>query len=425
MHEMWIVIKREFRERARSRAFILSTLLLPLLALGLFLVPVLLERGSGGETYRIALVDEAPEPLGALVESRLTAPSGVEREDTIRVERVRRPLEAVRDSLAALTREETLDGYLWIGEDFLETGRAVYRAPVVTNLSLNQRIRAAVSEAVQVERLDRAGLDGSAVAAILAPGILETSQITRAGDDGGDAQATMVFAYVITFVLYLFLILYGSQVMQSVHEEKSNRIAEVLMSSVRAPHLLAGKVFGVGGAALVQMVVWGSLVAVAVLQRERIAAALDLPPEALGALSIDPWTGLLLLAFALLGFFLYAALFAAAGAATQDMHEAQQFVWILLVPMIVPLVLQFQIVSAPHGALATALTWIPFTAPLTVPIRMGATEVSAFELGGSLLVLALAIGGVSWVAGKIYRIGILSTGKRPSIGELWRWIRAT
>ncbi len=423
MREMWIIIRREFRERVRTRAFLVSTVLLPLFVVGIFLFPFLMERRGSGAEYRIVIVDETPDALGERIASSLRAPPSVERGDRFQVERIARPLPAVADSLTALTRGEELDGYLWIGEDFLETGSALYRSRIVTNLALNQRLAAAASEAVRAERLDRAGLDGGEVAAILRPATLETAQITRTGEGGADARATMTLAYVITFILYLFIILYGTQVMQSVHEEKNNRIAEVLMSSIRAPQLLAGKIFGVGGAALVQMAVWGGLIALAALQRERIAAALGLPLEALAVLRIDPWVAMPLVLFALLGFFLYAALFATTGAATQDMQEANQFIWVLLMPLFLPMIMQFQIVSAPHGALATALSWIPLTAPLAMPLRMGATEIAAFEILGSLLVLAVTIGLVSWVAGKIYRVGMLSTGKRASLGELWQWVR--
>lgn len=423
MREMWIVVRREFRERIRTRAFMLSTILLPVFALSIFFVPALIQRASAGDHYNLVVVDETPEALGERVVAALTQPPEDERASTFEVVRIARPLSAVRDSLTAAARAETIDGFLWIAEDFAETGSATYRARIITNVMLLERLRTATTQAIQAERLDRAGLDGLAVAALLMPAELETSQITRTGE-GGDARSTMVFAYVIMFVLYMFIILYGTQVMQSVHEEKGNRIAEVLMSSVKAPQLLAGKVFGVGGAALVQMAVWGSLVAVAALQRERIAALFDIPIETLEVLRIDPWTGLLLLLFALLGFFLYAALFATAGAATQDMQDANQFVWILLMPLILPMVLQFQVVAAPHGQLASALGWIPFTAPLAMPLRMSATEISGFEIGGSLVVLALAVLGVSWVAGKIYRVGMLSTGKRASMKELWQWVRA-
>jgi ABC-2 type transport system permease protein len=423
MRELWVVVRREFRERIRTRAFVLSTVLLPFFAVGIFLAPVLIGRAGGSEEYHIVVVDETPEGLGARIGAALTEEAGDPRTRFV-VERTTRPLAEVRDSLTAEARAETLDGFLWLGEDFAETGVAVYRSRIVTNTMLLQRIRSAASQAIQAERLDRAGLDGGEVAALLRPAQLETAQITRTGE-GGDATSTVVFAYVIMFVLYMFIILYGTQVMQSVHEEKGNRIAEVLMSSVRAPQLLAGKVFGVGGAAMVQMAVWGGLVAVAALQRERIAALFEIPLESLNVLQIDPWTGLLLLLFALLGFFLYASLFAAAGAATQDMQDAQQFVWILIMPLILPMMLQFLIVSRPHGQLAMTLGWIPFTAPLAMPLRMSATGISMVEIVGSLLVLALSVGAVSWLAGKIYRVGMLSTGKRASMKDVVSWIRAT
>jgi ABC-2 type transport system permease protein len=422
MREMWIVVRREFRERVRTRAFMLSTILLPVFALGIFFVPVLIQRTSTGAEHHIVVVDETPGGLGARIVASLTAPPEHERGSTFEVDLIARPLADVRDSLTAATRAEEIDGFLWLGEDFAMTGVAMYRARIITNVMLLQRLRVATSQAVQAERLDRAGLEGAQVAALLMPAELETAQITRTGE-GGDARSTRVFAYIVMFVLYLFIILYGTQVMQSVHEEKGNRIAEVLMSSVKASHLLAGKVFGVGSAAMLQMVIWGSLVAVAALQRERIAAMFDMPIEAFNVLQIQPGVAILILLFALLGFFLYASLFATAGAATQDMQDANQFVWILIMPLILPMVLEFHIVSHPHGQLATALGFIPFTAPLAMPVRMSATELSGLELAGSLVLLALAVVAVSWIAGKIYRVGMLSTGKRASVRDLWAWIR--
>lgn len=424
MREMWIVIGREFSERVRSKGFLLSTVLLPLFAVGVFLIPFLVERaGGGGGEYHVALVDEAPEGVGDRLMEILSAEPGSEREERFRVERIDRPLDEVQDSLTALVADEELDGYLWIGEDFVDGDGVLYRARNVTNMSRLQRLRGAASEAVRSERLDRAGLDGTEVAALMRPAQMTSSRITRTGEEGASTISTMVFAYIVAFVLYMFILLYGTQVMQSVHEEKTNRIAEVLMSSIRAPQLLAGKIFGVGGAALLQMLIWGGLAALVVSQRVRIATAMDIPPELFDALQLDPGVGVLLLLYALLGFFLYAAIFAAVGAATQDMQEAQQFVWVLILPLFVPLILQFQLVSEPHGTLSTAVGWIPLTAPLAMPIRMGATEIAALEIAGSLLILAATLAAVAWAAGKIYRVGMLSTGKRPSLKELARWVR--
>jgi ABC-2 type transport system permease protein len=423
LHDVWIVVRREFRERIRTRAFLLSTFLLPFFALAIFLAPALADRAGSAAHHSIIVVDETAGGLGERVVAALTDPPTAERAATFDAVRLARPLHHVRDSLTALVRAESLDGFLWIGPDFGETGRAVYRAGIVTNMMLLQRLNGAVTQAVQEERLDRAGLDAREVAALLVPAELETAQITRTGE-GGDAASTMVFAYGVMFVLYMFIILYGTQVMQSVHEEKGNRIAEILMSSVRAPRLLAGKVFGLGAAALVQMAIWGSLLGLAALQRDRIAGALGFPVASLDVLRTQPSVAVLLLLFALLGFFLYAALFAAAGAATRDMQDAQQFVWILLMPLILPVMLQFHIVASPHGRLACLLGWFPFTAPLAMPLRMSATDIAPAQLAGSLLLLALAVAAVSWVAGKIYKVGMLSTGKRPSFRDLWLWIRA-
>ena len=419
---MWIIVEREFGERIRSRAFLLSTIFLPLLAVGVFLIPFLLERATGASTYRIAVVDETPEGVGQRVAALLGDPEEAGGGDVFHLDLLQRPLADVRDSLTAAVRAERLDGYLWLDTDFVETGSALYRARVVTDFSLMQRLRTAASQSAREVRLDRAGLDGEEVDALLSPAQVETAQIARTAGTEADGTSTLLFAYFIGFILYFFIILYGTQVMQSVHEEKSNRIAEVLMSTIRAPQLLAGKVFGVGGAALLQIAVWGALVAIAVALGAEMAATLGIPAGAL-SFQVAPLVAIVLFFYAVLGFFLYAALFATAGAATEDMRDAQQFVWLLLMPLIIPMLLQFMIVSAPHGVVATVLGWIPFTSPLAMPLHMSAAEISLFELTGSLAVLGISISAVSWVAGKIYRVGMLSTGRRPSLVELWRWVR--
>ncbi|MQA91265.1 MAG: ABC transporter permease subunit [Gemmatimonas sp.] len=421
MRELRIVMAREFRERVRSRAFFVSTLLLPIFAAGILLVPILLERATAADGYRIAVVDGTAAGLGSRVTAELIREAAVDSEASIDARYLSTPADLVQDSLIGAVRSEDLDGFLVLGADLVDGGPAVYHGRVVTNVALVGRLERSVSEAVQAERLDRASLDPATVAALLRATRLQTAQIPT--DDGeAGTMSSMALAYIATFVLYFFILLYGAQVMQSVHEEKGGRIAEVLMSSVSAPQLLAGKVVGVGGAALVQLIVWIGFVVVAFTQRDRVATALG-NPGALDAVRFDFQGIFLLLLFALLGFLLYASLYAAVGAATRDMQDAQQFVWILVMPLIIPLILQVQIISDPQGMLATVVGWIPLTAPLAMPLRMGATAISAFEIAGSLLVLAMAVVATSWLAGKIYRIGMLSTGRRASLAEIWKWLR--
>jgi ABC-2 type transport system permease protein len=426
---MWIVAEREFLERVRSKAFVLGTMIFPLFLAGVWLVPLLL-GGSGGGTVRLAVVDEAPPPVAERVVQQLVAPppEGAEREAILFLpELVRGPLEAVRDSLTARVRAGTLDGYLVLPADVVESGRAPYRAEKVTDFEVLGALGSAVTEAVRAERLGRAGLEGAEVAALIRPAKLEAVRITAtdgADDGGASAQGTFVFAYITMFLMYLLLLSYGVQVLQSVLDEKTNRISEVIVSSMKATRLMAGKIAGIAGVAMVQVAVWIALGVLALTQSAFIQERLDLDAGTLEAFRVAPGTALALLGFFVLGFLLYAALYAALGAAVTTMQEAQQVTFVLILPLIVPMAMIPRIAADPLGPLATALGLIPLTAPVTMPMRLGTAALPAWQTVLALALLAAAVALVGWIAGKIYRVGILSTGQKASLREVARWVRA-
>lgn len=427
MSEILLVVEREFITRVRSRSFLISTLLIPVFMIGLFAIPVIVElRGSDSERH-VVIVDEGPPEIGDRAVVSLAAEPSGGRGTHFAVEHLRVPLASVRDSLNAAVRDEMIDGYLWIPADVVEQSGITYRARNVTDFRTQERLEAAVSDAVQAARLNEAGLEIGEVSGLLRPVRIATSRITREGEEAGGTEATLALAIGAGFLLYFLIILYGSQVMQSVQEEKTNRISEVLISSIRSSYLMLGKVAGVGSVALLQVVIWGAFAILILSQGGRLAAVLfDADPDVFPTLSfdIDPMVGIPLLLFALLGFFLYAALFAAAGAAAASSEDAQRFTFPLIMPLIVPIMLQQQVIRDPHSTLSTILAWIPLTSPIVMPMRMSATVIPTVEVVGTLLTLGLGVGVFGWVAGKIYRIGILSTGKRPSMRELARWVRA-
>jgi ABC-2 type transport system permease protein len=285
-------------------------------------------------------------------------------------------------------------------------------------------LRVAGTRAVQSERLRTAGIDASAVAALVAPVDVDEARLTARGEERGGALSTFLTAYVFAFLIYLMTTLYGVAVMRSVLEEKTNRIAEVLMSTIRASHLMAGKIIGVGSAAVAQVLIWAGITAIVVSQSHRLGEGFSLPDTALQALNVEPKTGVLLFCYFLLGFFLYASVFAMVGAAVTTEQEAQSVQFVALIPMIAPMMFLESILNAPLGRLPTVLGLIPFTSPITMPMRMASTPVPPIEIAASLVLLVLGIAAVAWLAGKIYKVGILSTGKRPTLPELVRWVRS-
>jgi ABC-2 type transport system permease protein len=283
-------------------------------------------------------------------------------------------------------------------------------------------LRSAGTRAVQSERLKTAGISAQAVAALIAPVNVDEAKITSRGEERGGALSTFLAAYVVAFLIYVMTTLYGVAVMRSVLEEKTNRIAEVLMSTIRASHLVFGKIVGVGSAAVTQVIIWAAILTLFVTQSHRLGDRFALPDSIMQALRVEPLTGVLLFLFFLLGFFLYASVFATVGASVTSEQEAQSVQFIALLPLISPLLFLESILNAPLGRTATTLGLIPFTAPIAMPMRMASSPVPPIEIAVSLVLLACAIAVVAWIAGKIYRVGILSTGKRPTLAELGRWV---
>ena len=421
MRDVLLIIKREFRERVASRSFVVGTLLFPLLMIVLVVLPSLV--GSGGTAWNLALVSEAPPEVAEAFTAALSRPAESDDDNTYRLTAVEGRIEGARERLAAQLDAKTIDGYIALPADLLQSGTIVFRARKAGSFTVIRDIRAAGTRAVQRERLARSGIDPSAVAALVAPVQVDEARLTTTGEERGGALSTFITAYAVAFLIYLMTTLYGVAVMRSVLEEKTNRIAEVLMSTIRASHLMAGKIIGVGSAAVVQVLIWVAITAVIINLSGRFGDIFTVPDTLVQALNVSLPTGLLLFAYFLLGFFLFASVFAMVGAAVTSEQEAQSVQFLALLPMITPMLFLESILNAPLGTLSTVLGLIPFTAPITMPMRLASTPVPAVQIVASLALLVVGIVVVAWIAGKIYRVGMLSTGKRPSLGELVRWIR--
>ena len=424
MRETLLIVKREFRERVASKSFVVGTLLFPMLMISLLLLPRLV--GRGGSEWKLAVVSDAPAGVSETFQQLLTAPPKADNDQAnrYRLEHVNGTVDASRDRLAARVRSKEIDGYVALPANVLEAGTIVFRAQKGGSFEVLRELRTAATRAVQSERLKRSGIPLSAVAALVAPVNIDEARLTDQGEQRGGALSTFLTAYLIAFLIYIMTTLYGVAVLRSVLEEKTNRIAEILMSTIRASHLMAGKIIGVGSAAVVQVLIWIAITAAVVKFSPKIGAGLTLPDTVLQALNVPPATGALLFVYFVLGFFLYASIFAIVGAAVTSEQEAQSVQFLALIPMIAPMLFLQSILNNPLGGLATTLGIIPFTSPVTMPMRMASTPIPALEIVVSLALLVVGILAVAWIAGKVYRVGILSTGKRPSLAELARWVRA-
>ncbi|MBA2626945.1 MAG: ABC transporter permease [Gemmatimonadales bacterium] len=434
MHKVWAVIRREFLTRVRSRAFVISTVLGPLLMGALFAMPILLDKRQTAARH-IVVVDGADGTLGRQVAARLSA----EKRDSAtgalryRVEQVAAQgrTTAVRDSLIALTGLRKagpggVDGILVVDDTTLRTGRMEYYGANVGSPGDMSALQASVRPLVIAARLERAGVDPAVVASAQGSVVLRTERVTQGQRTGQSGSASFMLAYIMSFVLYLALLLYGMQVMSSVVEEKSSRIIEVLVSSLSPFELLLGKVIGVASVALLQLSIWAGTAMVLTTYREPLARLFGASPASVASLPIPTMSPAMLavfLSFFTLGFFFYSAMYAAVGSMCNSHQEAQQSQTPVTLFVAAGLMLMFSLLSEPNGSMAHALSLVPFFAPFVTPVRYSLSPLPWTELLASVAAMLAGLVIVVWIAARIYRIGILSYGKKPGIAELMRWVR--
>ncbi len=422
MREIWLVFRREYLERVATRMFLVGTLLFPMLMGGMMILPTMFD---GGERRSIVVVDETAAGVGEALAARLTRdPAEIdEGANEYRITVLTGPASEAISGLQSRVESGEIDGFLVVPADVFDANILRYRSTNIASPGMMADIQAAASETIRGERLRLAGIEPATINAVIRPVIVDNGRIGGGGQDRGDAVSTFIVVYLLAFVIYFMVFLYGVHVMRSVLEEKTSRIAEVLVSSLSATQLMAGKILGVAGAALTQVAIWAVVIGLLVLRSDQIAERLGADPEMLAAIQIEPLTLVLLLAFFFLGFFLYASLFAALGASVTSEQEAQSFQMMLILPLVAPLLFLVPLTTDPLGRASTILGLFPLTSPVAMPMRLAAASVPPAQVALSLILLAVALVGMSWVAGRIYRIGILSTGKRPSLRELSRWIR--
>lgn len=422
MRKMLVVIRREFVERVRSKWFIVSTVLGPLLMIAFVMVPILMARRGARERW-VAVVDMTTSEFG----QRLT--TELERSQPLKARRVATEpahLTAATDSLTELVGARTLDGFLIVSDAAVEDGKVEYRGSNVTSLRDMQVLSSLVEDALFAERLGREGVDPSVVREARIRLDFKTAKISGTKTTGESAQGSFILAYVMWLLLYVGILLYGINVMGSVVEEKTTRVVEVLVSSLRPVELMSGKILGVGGVGLFQFLIWAIAATLLIDRRVEVLrlAGVQLPPGAEIALpSVPIPTIVIFLAFFLLGYFLYAAMFAAVGAMTGSEAEARQASQVVVMLLVVPSVLMIGILNDPGSSMAVTLSLIPFCAPIAMPVRWAAGQVPLSEVALSVAILLVTLVAITWIAARIYRVGILMYGKRPSVRELVRWVR--
>ena len=315
-------------------------------------------------------------------------------------------------------------GYLVLDSATLTKHTARYSGRNASAVGEIDLIREAIRQSLIASRLEAAGIDPKRVDSLVRVKVdLSADRLDERGR-GESGIVSFIFGFVIAFMLYMMIMLYGQNVMRGVLEEKMTRVAEVVMASVKPDILLAGKILGVGAVGLTQQIVWFGSAAAFITYGAVMAKAMGIPEmKNFTFPTVSPLLFVSLFLFFVLGYILYSSMFAAVGAMVGSQEEVQQAAQPVVLLLIASIIFIQPILLNPSSTLAVAMSVIPFTAPVIMPLRMTAIQVPPLELIGSLVGLGLTCWLAIWAAARIYRIGLLMTGKRPNLKELVRWIR--
>lgn len=427
MAKLWAIIKREYLERVRSKWYLLSTALAPVFFSVIIIVPMVISSRTKAspDLSHVVILDATGTQLGTRVAGELAG--GISGEASRAEVRAVAPSElAAAESVAThevMRLQDPMLGYLVLDSATLAGKAERYAGRNASSLIDVKEIEDAVRRSLLAQRLEHEGLQPSRIKDLTNVNLeMKSERLSDRGREVG-GLANALFSYLIAFLLYMMLVIYGQQILRGVMEEKTSRVAEVVISSVSTDTLLAGKVIGVGAASLTQIVVWVLSTLLVYQGRGIILARFGVPNMPIPVPHIGVGVALLLLAFFVLGFTFYAALFAAMGSTVTNEQDVQQASMPVMLMLIASIVFIQPILLNPTSSFSKVMSWLPFSAPILMPLRMTMIQVSWLELAGTLAGLLAACVAATWVAARIYRVGMLMYGKRPTFREMGRWVR--
>lgn len=441
MRKLGVVFRREYLERVRSKWFLIGTLLGPVFFGAITILPTYLsmKQRPGNDLTNIVIVDATGTGLGARVSAELARAFPAAPAPRVKVlppERVG----VTRDSLVNDVVRKEITGFLVLDSNTVANRSLTYAGRNAGSISDVTALLAKVKQQVLAQRLEHEGLDAARVTALTSEKLETiTEKIGNKGLEGGSGMGNLAFGYIVAFLLYMMIVLYGQNILRGVMEEKTTRVAEVVLSSVSPDTLLAGKVLGVGLVAVTQVLSWvaltlGMLFYVgpfvfagmgkgAMAGAAGGAAAGGLPAGAIMNALPSPGAALIILGYFVLGFIFYSGLFAAVGAMVSSQEDVQQASMPVMLMLVSSVIFMGPILTNPGSPLARTMTLLPFSAPILMPLRMSLVSVPWYELAGSLGGVAIACVLSIWLSARIYRVGLLMYGKRPSFRELAKWVR--
>lgn len=427
MHKMWTVARREFLSRLKTKGFIIGTVLAPVFLIGMTVLPEFFMFLKSDQPKQFAVIDQT----GAIFDSLVVAlddrnAAGQRVYNLTKHQASAATLPELENILTAQINNGELDGYFVIPVDILAAGKAEYRAKSVTNFVENNRLENALSRTVRAWRIQQSGLNAEQVRLLVRRVGLRPIRILASGQEEEDQGRTEGLVRIMVMFIYAAMLVYGQIVMRSVIEEKSSRVIESIIASLKPFQLMTGKILGVGALGLTQYSLWAATMGLLSLYGVQVTHLFTRGAPASANLampSVPPEVLLFFVLFFILGYFLYAAIFAGLGAMVNSDQEGQQLVFPVVMLVVIPFLCTFYIIENPNTQLSVILSLIPFFAPMTMFARIVVQMPPVWEIALCLALLVTTIAGMIWLVGRIFRVGVLMYGKRPTLPEVIKWIK--
>ena len=426
MKKIYLIVAREFTERARKKSFIVTTLLMPIFMIGMMVAPSLMMLYGGSEQKQVVVIDRS-----GIVGHRLESSQEVVFSTQNNLDK--------EEACQTYNADSGIFGILYISEDVSQSGQVQFITNSSSSLMLEELISSQIKSIIEQEKLkERYNIDNldQMLQDVDTPIMLNTFENNGTGNEeemeSTSSGINYILGIVLGMMLYMMIILYGQMVLTSVVEEKSSRVIDVMVTSCSPFQLMMGKILGIASVALTQIAIWAVLIIAASkflipsLFSANIAATSDAMLQGVvGTLGDTGYMAQLLaylVLFILGGFLLYASLYAASGSAVDSVQDGQQFNSIIMMPIILAIIVMMSVFNDPNSPIAFWASMIPFTSPIVMIARIP-FGIPTWEIVVSLVVLYLSFVLTTWLAAKIYRIGIFMHGKRPSWRELGEWLK--
>jgi ABC-2 type transport system permease protein len=427
MRNTWIILKREYLERVRSRTFLVLTLLAPAIMTALMILPAKL--ATMGQKAQHFVIVASTQQFGETVRQQLLVdPMGSEEAEAEGSEAQRKPEdqyvididtntgEAERASLREKVSNREIDGFLWLTDDAIAAHKVDWDTREMAGSREKSWIGDSVNRILQQRELAKAGLSSAQSEAVLNPVKVESVRIERGREAKGSGSGRFLEIVVMVMLIYVAVLLYGISVMRSVLEEKTSRIIEVLLSSASSTELMTGKLLGVGAVGLTQIVVWTVMAGVIALP------SLAAQPN-FSELQISPLVMISFVLYFLFGYLLYSTMYATIGAITTTEQEGQQLQFLIVMPLVLSVFMLMPVLRTPDSAVVVWLSMVPFFAPIVMYARIVVQTPAIWQIALSLLLMVATIAGLVVLCARIYRIGVLIYGKRPTLPEIVKWLK--